>query len=346
MRVATFAARPGNGMIRSRNSRRLISLPGIFSGRWTCCQSRGRSGPGGCTRTMRWICWSSGSPAWTTARWNLRERKSKGVLSEARGVPHGDRWRPDAAAMMALLIVVLALVVVSLSGLVIFTAVTARRVEKALPPGGRFIEVAGARIHYLDKDSGPAIVILHGLGGQMGNFTYALLERLTGEFRVILMERPGSGYSTRAPRATGRLTEQAAIVAEFIRKLELERPLLVGHSLGGAIALGVALDHPEVVKGLALIAPLTHVPRHVPAPFRALDIKSNFLRWLLAWALCTPLGIRRGKAILDAIFSPEPAPADFPTRAGGILGLRPRSFYNTSKDMRAVSLELGAMVGG
>jgi pimeloyl-ACP methyl ester carboxylesterase len=247
--------------------------------------------------------------------------------------------------MMELLLVVIALVAASLGGLVIFTAVTSRRVEKALPPRGRFIEVAGARIHYLDKGSGPAIVILHGLGGQMGNFTYALLERLTGEFRVILMDRPGSGYSVRAQGATGRLTEQAATVAEFIRKLGLERPLLVGHSLGGAVALGVALDHPEVVRGLALVAPLTHVPEKVPAPFRALDIKSNLVRWLVAWTVATPLGIRRGKAILNAIFSPDAAPADFPTRGGGLLGLRPRSFYNTSSDLRTVNLDLRAMAG-
>jgi pimeloyl-ACP methyl ester carboxylesterase len=247
--------------------------------------------------------------------------------------------------MIALLLVVIALVAMSLGGLVIFTAVTAHRVEKALPPRGKFVEVAGARIHYLDKGSGPAIVILHGLGGQMGNFTYALLERLTDEFRVILMDRPGSGYSTRARGATRRLTEQASIVAEFIRKLGLDRPLLVGHSLGGAIALGVALDHSEVIRGLALIAPLTHVPKNVPAPFRAMDIKSDFLRWLIAWTVATPIGIRRGKTILDAIFSPEPAPADFPTRAGGILGLRPWSFYNTSSDMRAVNMDLWKMAG-
>jgi len=246
--------------------------------------------------------------------------------------------------MMMLLLVVVALGVLGLGGLVIFTAVTARRVERALPPRGQFIDVSGARIHYLDMGSGPPIVIIHGLGGQIGNFTYALLERLTDEFRVILMDRPGSGYSRRAPGATGRITEQAAIVAEFIRALGLQRPLLVGHSLGGAIALGVALDHPEVIKGLALIAPLTHVPKNVPAPFRALEIKSNFLRWLVAWTVATPIGIRRGKAILDAIFSPDSAPADFPIRGGGILGLRPRSFYNTSSDMRAVNLDLGKMV--
>lgn len=246
--------------------------------------------------------------------------------------------------MMTLLLAVVAFVAASLGGLVIFTAITARRVEKALPPRGQFLEVSGARIHYLDKGAGPPILILHGLGGQMGNFTYSLLERLTDEFRVILMDRPGSGYSRRAPGATGRLTEQSTIVAEFIRKLGLERPLLVGHSLGGAIALGVALDHPEAMKALALIAPLTHVPNQVPAPFRALDIKSDFLRWLVAWTVATPIGIRRGKAILDAIFSPDFAPADFPIRGGGILGLRPRSFHNTSSDMRAVNLDLGKMV--
>ncbi|HEV2103622.1 MAG TPA: alpha/beta hydrolase [Candidatus Acidoferrum sp.] len=247
--------------------------------------------------------------------------------------------------MMALLIAGIVLVTAGVGGLVIFTAITARRVEHALPPRGQFIEASGARIHYLDKGSGPPIVILHGLGGQMGNFTYALLDRLTDEFRVILMDRPGSGYSQRAQGATGRITEQAAIVAEFVRKLGLERPLLVGHSLGGAIALGVALDHPEAVKALALVAPLTHVPKQVPAPFRALDIKSNFLRWLVAWTVATPIGIRRGKAILDAIFSPDPAPADFPIRGGGILGLRPKSFYNTSSDMRAVNLDLWSMAG-
>jgi len=62
---------------------------------------------------------------------------------------------------------------------VIFTAITARRVEKALPPRGQFLEVLGARIHYLDKGAGPPILIVHGIGGQLGNFTYALLERLT-----------------------------------------------------------------------------------------------------------------------------------------------------------------------
>jgi pimeloyl-ACP methyl ester carboxylesterase len=229
-------------------------------------------------------------------------------------------------------------------GLVAFTAFTARRVEKALPPRGKFLDLDGARIHYLDKGSGSAIVLVHGLGGQMGNFAYGVVDQLTNDFRVVLIDRPGSGYSSRSSDDAAHLVAQAAYVAEFIRKLGLERPLLVGHSLGGAIALRVALDHPETISGLALIAPLTHVPPHVPEPFRPLDIESELVRRLLAWTVATPMGILRGAKVLKQIFYPDPVPADFPIRGGGILGLRPRSFCNVSADLVAADADLASMV--
>lgn len=245
---------------------------------------------------------------------------------------------------MTILLIVLAVLVLLIVGLVAFTAFTARRVEKALPPRGKFLDLDGARIHYLDKGSGPAIVLVHGLGGQMGNFAYGVIEQLTNEFRVVVIDRPGSGYSTRASDDAAHLAVQAAYVAAFIRKLGLNRPLLVGHSLGGAIALRVALDHPETISGLALIAPLTHVPPHVPEPFRPLDIDSKLLRRILAWTVATPMGILRGATVLKQIFHPDPVPADFPIRGGGILGLRPQSFCNVSADLVAADVDLDSMV--
>jgi len=245
---------------------------------------------------------------------------------------------------MITLLIVLAVLVLIIVGLVAFTAFTARRVEKALPPRGKFLELDGARIHYLDKGSGPAIVLVHGLGGQMGNFAYGVVEHLTNEFRVVVIDRPGSGYSTRSSDDAAHLATQAAYVAEFIRKLGLDLPLLVGHSLGGAIALRVALDHPETIGGLALIAPLTHVPPHVPEPFRPLDVESKLVRRLLALTVATPMGILRGANALKQIFHPDPVPADFPIRGGGILGLRPRSFYNVSADLVAAPDDLASMV--
>src|SRR5579863_10522110 len=98
--------------------------------------------------------------------------------------------------MMGLGLVLLLLLIV-VCGLVGFAAYTARRVEIAEPPLGRFLELDGERIHYVDEGAGPPLLLIHGLGGQLRNFTYALVGRLANEFRVIAVDRPGSGYSTR-----------------------------------------------------------------------------------------------------------------------------------------------------
>jgi pimeloyl-ACP methyl ester carboxylesterase len=230
------------------------------------------------------------------------------------------------------------------AGLVLFSVWTAWRVEKALPPHGKFLQLTGARIHYLEHGSGQAIVMVHGLGGQSSNFTYGLVDRLAREYRVIVVDRPGAGYSTRESDDSARLRSQAAIVADFIRKLGLDRPVVVGHSLGGAIALAVALDFPDAIGGLALLAPLTHVPKQVPAPFRPLDIPSKWLRSVVSWTLGVPIGIRRGPAIVKMIFAPEAVPKDFATRGGGLLSLRPWNFYNVSTDLVAADADLPGMI--
>jgi pimeloyl-ACP methyl ester carboxylesterase len=77
--------------------------------------------------------------------------------------------------------------------------------------------------------------------------------------------------------------------------------------------------------------------------FRALVIRSALLRWLVAWTLATPLSIRNGALALKIVFGPEPIPADFATRGGGLLTLRPRSFIGASRDLVAVVDDFDAM---
>jgi pimeloyl-ACP methyl ester carboxylesterase len=247
--------------------------------------------------------------------------------------------------MLLFVVIVGLLVLVALGALVLFTAYTARRVDAALPPLGRFVEVGGARIHYLEKGTGPALLFIHGLGANMRVFTHSLLEKLSGEFRVILMERPGSGESTRGPGASARLGSQAATVSAFMRELGLERPMLVGHSLGGAVALTVALEHPEQVGGLALVAPLAGLQETVPAVFNRLMITSRALRKCVAWTVATPASILRRELVLDTLFGPDPVPRDYATKGGGLLGLRPKSFCSASEDLVALEGELPALFG-
>ena len=229
---------------------------------------------------------------------------------------------------------------VTAAGLALFTGWTARRVTRALPPQGRFIDIDGNRIHYLDVGSGPAILMVHGLGGQMRNFTYGVVDRLKDRFRVVVIERPGAGYSDRAAGASARLGVQADVVAGVIRTLGLRRPLVVGHSLGGALALAVALQHPEAVGGLALVSPLTRPQTEAAGAFRGLVIPSPVVRRMVAWTLATPLAILKRDEVLGELFGPETPPADFALRGGGVLGLRPRAFYSTSTDLMAINEDL------
>ncbi len=230
-----------------------------------------------------------------------------------------------------------------LLSLVLITAVTARGVDR-LPPHGRFLSVRGARLHYLEAGRGRGIVLVHGLGGQMGHFRYALLDRLQHKFRVILIDRPGCGHSDWHPETSGGLEAQADTIAEAIHRLGLERPLLVGHSLGAAVALAVALRHQNAVGGLALICPLTNRMTALPPRFRALAIESALLRWLVSWTLVTPWSIVRRHSVLTSVFRPDPVPEDFSVKAGCTLSLRPCVFQAAALDIVLASRMLADMV--
>jgi pimeloyl-ACP methyl ester carboxylesterase len=246
---------------------------------------------------------------------------------------------------MSILLTIILIAAIIAVALVWFTARTAHRVEAALPPRGQFMEIDGQRIHYVDTGatSGPVLVMIHGLGGNMLNFSDELVQRLSGEFRIILVDRPGSGYSTRPWKASAALSVQAGTIAKLIRALNLKKPLVVGHSLGGAVSLALALDHPDCVGALALLAPLTHPRKEVPEPFQSLVIESRILRAIVAWTVATPLSILRGEKVMNFVFAPDKVPADFGTRGGGLMSLRPSSFYGASTDLLAINDELPEM---
>lgn len=232
----------------------------------------------------------------------------------------------------------------AVSGLALFTAWNGRRAEKLVPPDGQLQAVDGALLHYVDIGRGPPIVMVHGLGGQLRNFTYALSEELARDHRLIIVDRPGSGYSRFTGRGERGLFAQARMIVDLITALGVERPLLVGHSLGGAIALAAAVNHGEKIGGLALLAPLTQPMETVPDAFAALALESPLARAAIGWTLATPLGLARADALREQVFGPEPVPDDFEVRGGAALTLRPGAFQAAAADVAACRAELPALV--
>lgn len=235
----------------------------------------------------------------------------------------------------------LLLAVLGIASLVLATLWIAAKTERLVPPVGKFIEVDGNRIHYVDQGEGLPIVFLHGLGAQLHHFRHTLFGRLGAGYRLIALDRPGAGYSVRASGATGRLPEQAEIVRRFIEALRLEKPLVVGHSLGGAIALTLAVEHPEAISGIALLAPLTHMEAGGREKFGSLYIPSRLWRWIMSYTVAIPTSLRYARPTMEFIFAPQVLPGDYMVGGGGWLGLRPAHFYAMSSDVVAIERDLG-----
>jgi len=223
---------------------------------------------------------------------------------------------------------------------VLATQRIARRAERLVPPAGKFVEIDGNRIHFVDMDEGRPIVFVHGLGGQLHHFLHPTFPMLPG-FRLIALDRPGSGYSVRSADATARLPEQARIVADFIKELGLQQPLLVGHSLGGTVALTVAMNHPDAIAGVVALAPLTHMEPEIRVEFKGLYIKSRLKRWLISRTTAVPTSLRYAPQTLDFVFGPQKWPENYIIAGGGMLGLRPSHFFATASDIVAIEKDLG-----
>ncbi|PNR00607.1 hypothetical protein C1S70_00355 [Azospirillum argentinense] len=163
-----------------------------------------------------------------------------------------------------------------LAGLWLDTRRRTNRAEQEHPPTGHFMSVGGTRLHYLDhgpkrgsKDgTAPPVVFLHGNGTTAGDWALSLLDEAARHRRCICFDRPGHGYSEATPRRDAGPAAQAALLRAATRKLGLERPIVVGHSLAGAVALAWALDFPEEIGGLVILSAFTHpTPRPDFLPF-------------------------------------------------------------------------------
>ncbi|MDA7966271.1 alpha/beta hydrolase [Ruegeria sp.] len=236
---------------------------------------------------------------------------------------------------MTVILTILTLFALVLLGMNLWTRRLTRQGLQAVPQLGQIVPVQGGSIHYVEQGdpTNPTIVMIHGLSGQLQHFTYALMDDLADEFHVLAVDRPGCGYSTRDSAALATLPEQARMIHEFLQNKGIEQAVLVGHSLGGAVSLAMALDYPRNTTALALLCPLTQKMPATPPVFKSLEIRTEWLRTLIGHTLAVPLARKTAPLVLRDVFAPDPAPADFLNRAGGALGLRPSAFITASQDV-------------
>ena len=125
---------------------------------------------------------------------------------------------------------------------------------RSVRPPGAIVDVDGVPIHYIERGSGPAAaVLIHGFLGHTYSFRY-LIPELAKDRRVVAVDLKGSGYSGRPQKGDYSLTEQARLVIRLMDKLGIDRASVVGHSLGGEVAMRLAANWPERVEKLVLAA--------------------------------------------------------------------------------------------
>src|SRR5690349_14289811 len=219
----------------------------------------------------------------------------------------------------------------ALGAAALYTAKMTRDAERKHPPIGRFLDVDGVRLHYIEQGTGEPLALIHGNGTLIQDFTVnGLVDRLSERYRVIVIERPGYGYSERprwlwTPRAHATLYEHA------LHQLGVEQAIVLGHSWGTMVAVSLALQAPTLVRSLVLLSgyyfPTARMDVVLSSP-NAIPGIGDALRHTISpplSRLMLPGGIR-------AMFAPAPVPEHFDRLFPKDLMVRPLQLRASAED--------------
>ena len=218
------------------------------------------------------------------------------------------------------LAIVVAAGVLAVSGLV--NHQLAKRAERRNRPIGRFLDVDGTRLHYLERGKGDPLILLHGNGSMIEDFeSSGLIDMAAKKYRVIVFDRPGYGHSER-PRGTIWTPEaQADLLRRALEQIGVSRATVLGHSWGASVAIALALKYPGVVSGLILASGYYYPSVRgdvIVLSQPAIPVIGDIIRYTvapLASRLLWPLVMRK-------LFGPAPVPKKF-ERFPKEMALRP-----------------------
>jgi pimeloyl-ACP methyl ester carboxylesterase len=213
----------------------------------------------------------------------------------------------------------------------------AKSAERANPPRGRFLEIDGARLHYVERGEGPTLVLLHGNGSMIQDFeSSGLLEEAAKSYRVIAFDRPGYGHSSRPRDVIWTPDRQAELIDTALERIGAGPAIVLGHSWGASVAVALGLRHPARVKALVLASGYYYPTARldvVAMSGPAIPILGDILRYTLA-----PLASRvLWPAALRKIFGPREVPGKFTQGFPEGLAVRP-------SQLRASAAESALMI--
>jgi pimeloyl-ACP methyl ester carboxylesterase len=222
--------------------------------------------------------------------------------------------------------------------LAFWTQIVVARAISRHPPTGIFVPVAGGRMHLRDigaRDAPPerTIILLHGASCNLLALTLPLAGPLSKSFRVIAIDRPGHGHSDRpGGRTDASVTRQAALISETMLAAGVPKAIVVGHSWAGAVATTLAMDHPERVAGLVLLAPVSHPwPGGITWYYHVGSWP--LIGWIFSYLLPVPGAAMTMQAGVDSVFTPQPSPPDYIEATALHLMLRPANFMANAEDV-------------
>jgi pimeloyl-ACP methyl ester carboxylesterase len=208
--------------------------------------------------------------------------------------------------------------------------------QRSYPQRGETIDVAGARLNVVDLGRGdavvPPIVLIHGASSNLEVMRQPLGALLARRHRVILIDRPGHGWSSRKSALDSTPAIQARMIGEALTKLGLGRVILVVHSWSGALGARMALDAPDRLAGLVMLAPVTHPWRGGVGWYNQV-VTTPVIGPLLAHTITLPLGMFLASPGARNVFRPQAMPDGFVRDSATPLLLRPREFLANARDL-------------
>jgi pimeloyl-ACP methyl ester carboxylesterase len=207
-------------------------------------------------------------------------------------------------------------------------------VQRIYPAQGDMIEVAGATLNVVDigPRDGQPVVLIHGASSNLEAMRKPLGEMLAARHRVIMIDRPGHGWSTRMREEDSTPAIQGQMIEEALEKLGVGPAVLVVHSWAGALGARIALDYPARVAGLMMLAPVAYPWPGGVGWYNEL-VATPVIGPLLANTVTLPLGYFFAGPGARNVFLPQTMPDNFIRETATPLLLRPREFLANARDL-------------